>query len=104
MLGTWKQHADPSHPAGLLRVCREWPRCCCRAAEQREELTASHLSLPRLNETYGRNLPHRPEAVCELVHVPAKQYAVAMTDVRDGSWLRKNVSERSQATSGWLIA
>src|SRR6516164_5135945 len=35
------QYADPAHLLGLLRACRERPRCR-RAAEQRDELAALH--------------------------------------------------------------
>jgi hypothetical protein len=34
-----RQHADASHPAGLLRARYHRPRC--RAAEQRDEFAAS---------------------------------------------------------------
>jgi hypothetical protein len=43
------EHADPPHPLGLLRLCRERPGC--RAAKERDEFAPSHfeplLSLPR---------------------------------------------------------
>src|SRR5258708_35957281 len=40
-LGKAHQHADPPHPAGLLRVCRERPRGN-RAAEEQYELAPPH--------------------------------------------------------------
>src|SRR5262252_8791584 len=41
-LGKAHQHADPPHPAGLLRARREWTRHR-RAAEQRDEFAPFHL-------------------------------------------------------------
>src|SRR5262245_54813916 len=37
----WTDIADTSDPVGKLRSCRHWPRSR-RAAEQRDELAASH--------------------------------------------------------------
>jgi hypothetical protein len=41
-LGIPHQHADPPHPLGLLRACRERPSSR-RAAEQHDELASSHV-------------------------------------------------------------
>src|SRR5262249_31677691 len=41
ILGIARQHADPSYLFGLLRPCRDRPRCR-RTAEQRHELAPSH--------------------------------------------------------------
>ncbi len=41
VLGEPHQHAYPPHAFGLLRTRREW-QCGSRAAQQRDELAASH--------------------------------------------------------------
>ena len=41
--GCGQEHADPSHPLGLLRARRKRPRCR-RTAEKRDELAPSHVS------------------------------------------------------------
>jgi hypothetical protein len=52
--GERHQHADPPHPARLLRARGEWPSGC-RTSEQRDELATPH-GLPSTGQ--GRTLPH----------------------------------------------
>jgi hypothetical protein len=55
--GRGVQHADPSHPVGLLRARRERPRS--RAAEQRDEFAPSHsiTSSARKRIDVGNTIP-----------------------------------------------
>jgi len=58
------QHADATHPVDLLPACRERPRSG-RAAEQRDELAASHVGhgpfiLPRSHHPQRRTDIARP--------------------------------------------
>src|SRR6516164_6546748 len=50
------QHCDPAHPVGLLRTHRERPGGC-RAAEQRDEIAASHVEHGLLPGTRCASLP-----------------------------------------------
>jgi hypothetical protein len=59
------EHADPSHPIGLLRPRRERPRG--RAAEQRYELAASHCPMPPVLPT--ERIAHLGTADC-CIHPP----------------------------------
>src|SRR5215475_13955707 len=63
------QHADPSHPLGLLRPRRERPRG--RAAEQRDELAAFHsiTSSARPSSVIGKVRPSAL-AVLRLIQNP----------------------------------
>src|SRR5262249_36980743 len=55
-LGEPRQHSNPPHPFRLLRARHERPRGR-RAAEQRDELAASHVWCPPAS-TAGGSLPH----------------------------------------------
>ena len=55
LLNDVHQHADPTHPAGLLRPRRERPRDC-RAAQECDEVAPSHAKLPVTQQDWSR--PH----------------------------------------------
>src|SRR5262245_30385492 len=48
-LGKAHEHADPSHPGGLLRVCCERPRRCA-AEEECDEFPPPHGAYPKAKD------------------------------------------------------
>src|SRR3954468_23879567 len=78
----------------LLRSRHERPRR--RAAQQRDELASFHCPMPPV-------LPTERIAHLSAAGVAALREFDPAYD-RSGSWLRKNVSERSKATFDWLAS
>src|SRR5262249_42747732 len=73
----WRPAAEKSdhRHRRLLRARRERPRCC-RAAEQRDELAASHCPMPPVLPT--ERIAHLGTADC-CIHPPGRNEMIAIT-------------------------
>src|SRR5262245_1329865 len=69
-----REHADASHPLGLLRLRRERPRCR-RAADKRDELASPHV------EHATPPGPAEPRTAYRTLKLPRKQRQVLGKDL-----------------------